>query len=390
MIGAVARRFTALVLSALAVSLPLVVALFPLVPPAAAGQAAARPPSREEELARIRREIVRLRGEIEGVKRRESGAAGALERTELELRLQEERVAEATAAREVAAAQVSDLEVEVARLGDELAAVRADLRRRLAGLYRLGRHGYLRLALSIEPGSDLLGAVRLLRFLVRRDAESFDRYVATRDRLDDEHEKLLARRAEVEEWLGSEEARRRELADLRRRQEAQVARLASERRSLADRAAELTDREQKLAAFVDFLFGASPDPLSGVPIQDFRGVLDWPVAGKVTVGFGPRRDPRYRTAVPHNGVEIATEQGAAVKAVYPGKVLFASPFRGYGPTVVVHHPGRVFTLYAGLAGLRVGRDDVVSLNDVLGVASDSLYFEIRVENRPENPRDWLR
>ncbi len=387
MIGAVTRRFTALVLSVLAVSFPLVVALFP---PVAAGQDAARPPSREEELARIRREIVRLRGEIEGVKRRESGAAGALERTELELRLQEERVAEATAAREVAAAQVSDLETEVARLGVELEAVRTDLRRRLAGLYRLGRHGYLRLALSIEPGSDLLGAVRLLRFLVRRDAESFDRYVATRDRLDDEHEKLLARRAEVDQWLGSEEARRRELADLRRRQEVQVARLASERRSLAERAAELSDREQKLAAFVDFLVGASPDPLSGVPIQDFRGVLDWPIAGKVTVGFGPRRDPRYRTAVPHNGVEIATAAGAAVKAVYPGKVLFAAPFRGYGPTVVVHHPGRVFTLYAGLAELKVGRDDVVSLNDVLGVASDSLYFEIRVENHPENPRDWLR
>jgi murein hydrolase activator len=110
----------------------------------------------------------------------------------------------------------------------------------------------------------------------------------------------------------------------------------------------------------------------------------------VTAGFGPRRDPRYQTLVPHNGIDIATTAGAEVRAVYPGRVLFASPFRGYGPTVVLHHPGRVFTLYAGLASLRVGRDAMVSLNDVVGMAADSLYFEIRVDNRPENPLEWLR
>jgi septal ring factor EnvC (AmiA/AmiB activator) len=349
-----------------------------------------RQPSREEELARIRGEIARLRGEIAGLERRESGAAGALERAELELRLQEERIAEASAAREVAALRVAGHEAEVARLGERLAAVREDLRRRLVGLYRLGRHGYLRLALSLEPGGDLLGGVRLLRLLVRRDAETFDRYHEARARLDEERQALVARRQEVERWVEREEARRGELAGLVRRQEAVVARLAAERRSLADRAAELADREQKLAAFVDFLYGASADPLAGVPIQGFRGVLDWPAPGRVTVGFGPRRDPRYRTAVPHNGIEVATTPGAEVRTVYPGKVIFASPFRGYGPTAVVHHPGRVFALYAGLAELRVGRGDVVSLNDVIGSAAETLYFEIRVENRPEDPRGWLR
>ena len=119
--------------------------------------------------------------------------------------------------------------------------------------------------------------------------------------------------------------------------------------------------------------------------------LDWPTAGRVTQGFGPRLDPRYGTRVPHNGVELAVATpGAAVEAVYPGKVLFAAPFRGYGPTVIVHHPGRVFTLYAGLAELSVGRDAVVALGAVLGTAADTLYFEIRVENRPEDPRAWLR
>ena len=359
-------------------------------PGAGAAPAPPKPPSREEELARIRGEIDRLHTQIAGLQARESGAAGALERTELELRLQEERLAEAAAARELAEQRVAEVEAEVARLTENLAAVRRDLRRRLVGLYRLGRHGYLRLALVMKPGDDLLAAVRLLRFLVRRDADTFARFVATREELDGRREALLAERQEAEAWVSREAERRRELATALARQTAAIERLVAERRSLAGRAAELTDREQKLAAFIDFLFGAHGNPVSGVPIQDFRGVLDWPVAGRVTVGFGPRRDPRYRTLVPHNGVEIATTAGAPVRAVYPGRVLFASPFLGYGPTVVLHHPGRVFTLYAGLAGLSVGRDAMVSLGDVVGSAADSLYFEIRVENRPENPLDWLR
>lgn len=345
---------------------------------------------REQELLRVRAEIERLQRRLDGLRRRESGAEGELERLGVELALQRERVAEARAAAGLARERLAGSEAELERLGAELEATRDELRRRLVGLYRLGRHGYLRLLLSVEPGNDPLEAFRVLRFLVRRDARAFDRYSAARERVALERDKAAAWRAEAEEWFGREEARGSELSRLRRRQELLVARLGGERRALAAQAAELEDREAKLSNFLDFLYGRSGSSLSGRPIQEFRGVLDWPVPGRVTTGFGPRLDPRYGTRVPHNGLELAVERGAEVEAVYPGKVLFAAPFRGYGPTVIVHHPGRVFTLYAGLAELSVGRDAVVALGDVVGIADDTLYFEIRVENRPEDPRAWLR
>ena len=351
---------------------------------------AAAAADREQELLRVRAEIERLQLELSGLRRRESGAEGELERLGVELALQRERVAEARAARELARQRLAGSEGELERLGVELEATRAELRRRLVGLYRLGRHGYLRLLLSVEPGNDPLEAFRVLRFLVRRDARAFDRYSSARERVALERDKAATWRAEAEEWFGREEGRGRELTRMRRRQELLVARLGGERRALAAQAAELEDREAKLSNFLDFLYGRSGTVLSGRPIQEFRGVLDWPVAGRVTRGFGPRLDPRYGTRVPHNGLELAVERGAEVEAVFPGKVLFAAPFRGYGPTVIVHHPGRVFTLYAGLAELSVGRDAVVALADVVGTADDTLYFEIRVENRPEDPRAWLR
>lgn len=127
-----------------------------------------------------------------------------------------------------------------------------------------------------------------------------------------------------------------------------------------------------------------------MPIQRFRGVLDWPMSGVVVQRFGPRLDPRYRTRVPHNGISLEPASETEVQAIFPGVVVFAEDFEGFGITVVVHHTGRVFTLYSGLSSARVVAQDVVSSGQVLGRAADRLYFEVRVEDRPEDPLEWLR
>lgn len=346
--------------------------------------------AREAELEAIRGEIAELQAKLGELQNRTSGIEGELERVQVELALQEKRVAEAAAARDIAADRVAASEAEIARLEQELAAMRVELGRRVTTLYRLGRHGTVRLALSLRPGSDLLQSIRLLRFLARRDATLIERHVDAEARLATERDGLAAERAAAEAWFTRERERRDGLARLETRQAQLLAGSRAESAELAHRALALADRERKLSNFLDFLYGRNSDALAGRPMPEFRGVLDWPAEGRVTAEFGPRLDPRYRTRVPHNGVDLAVAPETPVRAVYPGKVVFAAPFEGYGPTVVVAHAGRVFTLYAGLTAIETARDDMVSLRAVLGRASGSVYFEIRVENRPENPRDWLR
>lgn len=352
--------------------------------------AAAEPPSREEELAAIRAEVARLEQRLAGLGDRRDTAAERLEALDVELALQEERLAEAAAAALLAAERAAASAAEVARLELDLDTARSDLSRRLAGLYRLGSQGHLRLLLALDPGGEALAGIRLLRYLARRDAAAVERYTATRDRLLDERELLAARRQEVERWRAAEDRRRGELAAARARQERAVAALDAERRRLAARAGELGERAERLARLLDLLAGQSGGGPAGVPIQELRGVLDWPAAGEVTAGFGFRLDPRYRTRIPHNGLTLATRPGDPVRAVYAGEVLFAAPFQGYGPTAVVLHPGRVFSLYAGLGELAVEPRQTVDLGQPLGRAAGSLYFEIRVGERPEDPRQWLR
>ena len=126
--------------------------------------------SREQELEVIRGEIARLTARLETVKRSAAGISGELDRLELELELQSQKVAEAASAKAIAEERAAASEAAIAELERRLAEERRKLRDRLTGLYRMGRHGYLRLLLSLTPGEAVLPAVRALRFLARRDA----------------------------------------------------------------------------------------------------------------------------------------------------------------------------------------------------------------------------
>ena len=363
--------------------------LYPQAPPGPPARSD-RISARERELAGLRAEISRLESRLGAARLRKTSLQDELAAADLELKLEETRLAEAMTARDLAARRAAVSELEVARLERAFGDARHDLHSRLAALYRLGRQGYLRLLLALDPDRPLLPSVRLVRYLARRDRQSMDRYRAARADLARERDRLVAERAEREQWIAREEARRGELLAVRARRAELLARVGNEERELAARAGDLAERERKLAELLDLLAGDQAEGLAGAPIQRFRGVLDWPAEGPVTAGFGFRLEPRYHTRVPHHGIEIATTPGSGVQAVFPGKVVFAAPFQGYGNTVIALHPGKVFTLYAGLSDLKVGREDMLSLGDVVGLSADKLYFEIRVEKRPEDPMSWLR
>ena len=346
--------------------------------------------ARRSELEAVREEISRLSSQLDDLAVRAYGITGELEKVALERRIQQRRVAEAEAARRLAEERAEAAAERVGELEHRLTGERERLEKRLAGLYRIGRHGHARLFFALDPEAEPLPAVRLLRYLVRRDAASIERFETLRTRVGVERRELDRQRAEAAAWFDQQTARHGELVRLEQRQAALLAGTRREESRIAERALELADRETKLAVLLDTLYGRGSAPLAGRSMQEFRGLLDWPVRGQLVGAFGPRLDPRYKTRVPHNGVDLETAPGAEVRAVYPGRVVFAAPFEGYGPTVVLQHAGRVFTLYAGLATVSVRRDDLVSLRQALGAAAGRLYFEIRVENRPEDPQRWIR
>jgi murein hydrolase activator len=352
--------------------------------------AAAGGDDRESDLARLRARIVELEA---GIAALDASARDLLERyarARAGVELQRARVAEAEAALALTEERRAESERRVGVLEAELAEHRARLGRRIRSIARFGGQGYLRLFLAVDVDSELLPALRQLRFLIRRDAAALTGFRQARDQLAGELELVDRLEREAGEWLAEERARQARLEQLLDGQRELVRQVERRRDRLRREAETLAVKEQRLERLVTALAEEAPDQLAGVAIQDFRGALDWPIEGSVVTGFGPRRDPRYGTVTPHNGVEIAVAEPGPVRVVYPGTVRYAAEFQDFGFTVVVQHPGRVLTLYAGLERLRVGEGDVLSFGAGVGDAGARLYFEIRVGSRPEDPRSWLR
>jgi murein DD-endopeptidase MepM/ murein hydrolase activator NlpD len=121
----------------------------------------------------------------------------------------------------------------------------------------------------------------------------------------------------------------------------------------------------------------------------------WPARGAMTGWFGEGRRSHI-----HPGMDLDGETGDPVFAAGPGIVTSAGPapagYSGYGTTVIIDHGGVVTTLYAHLSSVRVQVGQIVPAGHLVGaigttgnVTGSHLHFEVRLANRPVDPRDWL-
>ena len=110
----------------------------------------------------------------------------------------------------------------------------------------------------------------------------------------------------------------------------------------------------------------------------------WPLRGKITSGFGTRKDPFDGTRKFHTGIDISANEGTKVLAARKGTVIFSGWKDGYGNTVILRHENGYITVYAHnyktLAenGSEVKTGDVIALSGQTGAVTGAhLHFEVR-------------
>ncbi len=132
---------------------------------------------------------------------------------------------------------------------------------------------------------------------------------------------------------------------------------------------------------------------SGQGIRKTHGHLDWPVQGKIISGFGePIKDSQLKTG----GIVIAAKSGDTVRAIAPGKVVFADWMPGLGFVMIIDHGQSYMSLYGHNQRLLLPVDSIVETGDQICIVGDTggqpqpgLYFAIRHQGKPMNPFEWL-
>src|SRR5690606_24900104 len=118
-----------------------------------------------------------------------------------------------------------------------------------------------------------------------------------------------------------------------------------------------------------------------------------PVQGKVVSRYGLQHHATLGTSTRNLGIEIQGASGAGVRAAVTGEVAMVTAIPGYGSGIILDNGSGNFTIYANLAGIKVGVGDVVNTCQemaTLAAQPGTLYFEVRRGTKTLDPGAWLK
>ena len=320
--------------------------------------------------------------------------------------------------------QLSGLEQEIGRLTRERRELRQQAREQQQRLTKLGKEE-TELTRVLESQRDSLKkqiraawmegdapAVKVLlneidpdkiartmtyyEYLSRDTIDRLEAFAANLRQLKETQDQVKAGRLRLAK-LEEDVADRQQKLSSRKKEREQT--LASLKTDISNR---LTEREEleedrkrleKLLREVEEAIANIPTPNESDPFGSLKNKLPWPADGKVVSSFG---DSYASGKLKHNGLLINTAEEGDVRAVHYGRVVFANWLRGFGLITILDHGDGYMTLYGHSSSLFTSPGDWVEAGEAIaqagrtgGTNDPAVYFEVRHNGKPDNPRRWL-
>lgn len=130
--------------------------------------------------------------------------------------------------------------------------------------------------------------------------------------------------------------------------------------------------------------------LAGIP-QVLPASLEF-----ISSGFGYRADPFTGGAAFHAGLDFRGPIGTPIFAAAKGRVSFVGVKQGYGNCIEIDHGNGLMTRYAHMSRFVARPGQMVEAGASIGAIGSTgrstgphLHFEVRIHDRPVNPRPFL-
>ncbi|OGL61052.1 MAG: hypothetical protein A3J27_16115 [Candidatus Tectomicrobia bacterium RIFCSPLOWO2_12_FULL_69_37] len=284
--------------------------------------------------------------------------------------------------------RLEEVQGRVRAIRTEREALKARLVDRLRELYMGGPAGTLRLLIMSRSVEDMLDRWSLAAVLSRHDArlmESFRRSELTLGELEAEVRKEVNERAAI---LARQSEAKKRLAVLYTRRSSQLDELEKDKGKRRRLLEEMERSRDILRDSIASLLTVRDVPGAGRGGPLAEGTLPWPVTGVPLPPEGVTREAR--------SLRIQAPEGAPIRPVALGEIVFADWVRGYGHLLVLRHAGGMYTVYGGAGDVYVGRGEKVDAEKVIArvgtteaLGGAALYFEIRKGAIPLDPLRWL-
>ncbi len=351
----------------------------------------------EAELKEVRREIDRIREQVTRDALRRDQLAKDLQSAEQTVGGVRAELDRLRAARAAGAAKRAELAKLQQTQRQALASERQSLAAQIRAASLIGREEPLKLLLN-QSDPALVG--RMFTYYSYFGRARAGQIAAI--------ETQVAALAKTDAALALEDE---QLAALEREQRTELARLKSARddrgKALASLTSESRSRERQLARLQRQQSGLDKllkelrramQRMESFPTDSkdafarLQGKLTWPASGRVVARYGETRAGGLKW----DGMLLAGEAGAPVRAVYHGRIVYADWLPGLGLLTIIDHGDGYMSLYGHNqrlfkdVGERVtAGDTIATVGDTGGRSRPELYFEIRKAGRPVDPRKWF-
>lgn len=305
--------------------------------------------------------------------------------------------------------QLQLLESEKRELETKLEKQKRALAALIRSAYAVGKAPTLELVLSQDKISDSSRALAYHRYFQADQKARLDAVSRQLQELSAMTEKVRQQQQQFEQAKIAQEKNLSVLSAQRKERDQALAKVDAQYRDKKTRLNALGRDEKNLNALLDKLNKlmaqkpAKTTPRGGkkssgkVPGKTFANVpmgpMRLPVEGSVLAGFGGSMPDGHRS----NGLLIAGSVGSEIRAVAAGRVAYADWLKGYGLLLIVDHGNGWMSLYAFNDSLLKNVGDSVKVNEAVatlgrsgGQASPALYFELRQNGQPKDPRVWLK
>lgn len=348
-----------------------------------------------EALEKINQRIDEASKDLDQKREKKSSLLDELEKVDNDLDELSEKINDVREKVSFLGSVIKEKKIEVTELRSSVNSLEKTVKKRLAALFKTGETGLVAVIFSEETPDAMARRYDFFSRIVRRDRRTLSDYRMKVGELNAAVEELEQMRMKQENLKKTYELDRMRVVKARSRKKDLLERIAHDEEALVALLDDLTERAERMEALLKKLESEKTEEYTQktAKFEELQGKLPWPADGKIKVGFGRWKHPDLGTDYDSQGLEIKVGKDRPVRAVCPGKVVFANNFKGYGKLMIVDHGESYYTLYARASVLKKQVGDRVDKGDLLALSGyagdDTLYFEIRHGGTPLDPMTWL-
>jgi septal ring factor EnvC (AmiA/AmiB activator) len=356
----------------------------------------------ESQAQKAESELQSVKSEIDRITRQVGEEQAEHDRLSQELRSAEVSVGKARESLETIrheraerAARRSTLASEKKEAQASIAKERTELAGQLRAAYLIGHEEPLKLLLNQKDPATAGRMFVYYSYFGRERADEIHAIESNVTRLEGLDTELAEQDAKLAELEKQQKTQLTAVEQARQRRTVVLANLETESHNNAQNLERLRSQQ----AGLEKLLRELREAMAKYPVDtnsafgQLRGKLAWPVTGHLVARFGETR----AGGVKWDGVLVAAERGASVRAVYQGRVIYSDWLSGLGLLLIIDHGDGYMSLYGHnerlykAVGDKVGAgDEIASAGDSGGSSRPELYFEIRKAGKPLDPRPWFK